>query len=144
MKTKAQYYLTICLTVSLMAFQSTDLPQEKQTTSIEKREKLSDFSVFIKKFYYDMTFQKERIVFPCKVKYFQTVDEIPVTEVFTIRNWVNYDRNKEEGIETTIELISHKKVIVHYFVCETCESQYHEFELVGGKWFLVRIMDYSA
>jgi hypothetical protein len=131
----------MCLTLSLMAFHSTELPQQ-EVRIIEKREKLSDFSAFINKFYYDMTFQRERVVFPCIAKYTNTEDDIPIIEVYTEKNWDVFDRNIDSEYEMTIELISHKKVIVHLFVCESCRSIYHQFELVNDKWFLVRVMDY--
>jgi len=109
-----------------------------------KKERVSDFSKFIHKFYYDMTFQKERVVFPCLFIQGYTLDDIPTKEYYTKEKWKTYDRNKEIDIEITIEINSHKKISVNYFICETDYSQVHQFELINGQWFLTTISDYSV
>jgi hypothetical protein len=122
----------------------TSATQNSVPTFKPEGERVSDFSKFIHKFYYNMAFQKERVVFPCLFIQAYTLDDIPTKEYYTKDKWKTYDRNKEIDAEITIEINSHKKISVNYFICGTDYSQVHQFELINGKWFLTSISDYSV
>lgn len=142
MNSKYKVIAVTFLIISALIF--TSATQNSAPTHQPKQELVSDFSAFIKKFYYDITFQRERVVFPCLFIQAYTLDDIPTKEYYTRDKWKTYDRNKEIDIEITIEINSHKKISVNYFICETDYSQVHQFELINGKWFLTTISDYSV
>ena len=132
----------IALTVGLLSFSFISPSQEEDIVTQEKPEKLHDFSAFINKFYYNNSFQMERVVFPCpQINYF-TKDDVPSKEFFTKKTWDLYDRNNEKEVEIVIILKSHKKIVVKYFICDTCFNQEHIFELINGKWYLTWIDSY--
>ncbi len=104
-------------------------------------QKAESFSTFWKSYTNDTVFQKERIVFPLTISYFDIDEERDVIYSITADDWEYYNFIDEE---TKITTIKHKDIttVVRSGIENGIYVEY-TFKTIDKKWYLVKIADSS-
>lgn len=103
---------------------------------------LEDFDSFLNKFSSDSIFQKNRIVFPIVSNLYDVDNGQIDTEVITQKDW-SYSNLK--STDYTLKVYKSEKFdTVNIQGKETGVLVKYIFELIEGKWMLVKIIDEST